>query len=71
MVIAGKSISKDVVDQAMASAIMKDSSARYRLDTGRSMRWRCKEVFGKVSLTKVVLVRPQHTEHVRVISDIK
>lgn len=34
MVIAGTGISKDVVDQAMASAIMKDSKYRWCSDTG-------------------------------------
>lgn len=34
MVVAGTGISKDVVDQAMASAIMKDSRYRWCSDTG-------------------------------------
>ncbi|KAH6904037.1 hypothetical protein BKA70DRAFT_1299336 [Coprinopsis sp. MPI-PUGE-AT-0042] len=34
MVVAGTGISKDVVDQAMASAIMKDSKYRWCSDTG-------------------------------------
>lgn len=34
MVVAGTGISKDVVDQAMASAIMKDSRYRWSSDTG-------------------------------------
>ena len=34
MVVAGTGISKNVVDQAMASAIMKDSKYRWSSDTG-------------------------------------
>lgn len=34
MIVAGTGISKDVVDQAMASAIMKDSRYRWCSDTG-------------------------------------
>lgn len=34
MVVAGTGISKDVVDQAMASAIMKESKYRWCSDTG-------------------------------------
>ena len=34
MVVAGKRISNDIVDQVMLSAIMKDSSARCCLDKG-------------------------------------
>ncbi|KAF9552856.1 hypothetical protein CPC08DRAFT_822630 [Agrocybe pediades] len=41
MVVAGTGISKDVVDQAMASAIMKDSKYRWCSDTGA---FDCKEV---------------------------
>ncbi|KIJ99806.1 hypothetical protein K443DRAFT_8140 [Laccaria amethystina LaAM-08-1] len=48
MVVAGTGISKDVVDQAMASAIMKDSRYRWCSDTG---------AFDEVELQRRYLVK--------------